>query len=136
MEVEILHTGEVRFEAVASGHRAISDQPLDSGGADTGMLPPELLLAALGTCAGFYAVEYLKARALTVPGLKVKVTADKALKPSRLGHFRIEVTAPELDPAHHTGILRAVKACLVHNTLTHPPTIDIVLNTAAGDPAV
>jgi len=37
------------------------------------------------------------------------------------------VTAPELDPQHQAGILRAVKLCLIHNTLLTAPAIDIVL---------
>jgi hypothetical protein len=39
---------------------------------------------------------------------------------------------PKLDPRHHEGVLRAVKLCLVHNTLLHPPAIETVLKTEAG----
>jgi uncharacterized OsmC-like protein len=67
--------------------------------------------------------------------LKVKVTAEKATQPARLGSFRIEVTAPELDMQHQAGILRAVKSCLIHNTLLHAPAIDIVLNAPVEMPA-
>jgi uncharacterized OsmC-like protein len=129
MEVGIQHRGNVRFEAIARGHRVISDQPAANGGEDEGMTPPELLLSALGTCAGYYAVQYLKARSLSADGLEIRVTADKALQPARLAQFRIEVTAPGLDPAHEAGILRAVKACLIHSTLLHAPSIETVLGT-------
>ena len=87
------------------------------------MTPPEFLLAALGTCAGFYAAQYLNTRALPTEGLEVKVVAEKALQPARLGSFQIEVTVPRLDARHYAGIERAVKACLVHNTLTHSPVV-------------
>jgi hypothetical protein len=63
------------------------------------------------------------------------VTAEKATQPARLGRFRIEVTAPELDPQHQAGILRAVKLCLVHNTLLNAPAIDVVLNAPVEMPA-
>jgi hypothetical protein len=36
-----------------------------------------------------------------------------------------------LDPHHQAGILRAVKACLIHNTLLHAPEIETVVNVAA-----
>jgi len=128
MEVEVLHLGDVKFEAIARGHRVICDQPAANGGSDSGMTPPEFLLVSLGTCAGFYAAQYLKARSLPADGLRVKVLAEKATQPARLGHFQIEVAAPELDPQHQAGLLRAVKACLIHNTLLNAPAIDVVLN--------
>jgi uncharacterized OsmC-like protein len=100
------------------------------------MTPPEFLLVSLGTCAGFYAAQYLKTRALPTDGLRIKVTAAKATQPARLGGFQIEVTAPELDPQHRTGILRAVKSCVIHNTLLNAPAIDIVLNASVEMPTV
>ena len=136
MEVEILHRGEVKFEAITRGHRVICDQPATNGGLDSGMTPPEFLLVSIGTCAGFYAAQYLKTRSLPTDGLKIRVTGAKATQRARLGGFQIEVTAPELDPQHRTGILRAVKSCVVHNTLLNAPAIDIVLNASVEMPTV
>jgi len=131
MEVTIQHLGNVKFEATARGHRVICDQPADTGGSDAGMTPPEFLLVSLGTCAGFYAAKYLETRSLSVEGLEVKVSAEKATQPSRIGAFRIEVSLPGLDAAHEAGVLRAVKACLIHNTLLNAPTIQTVVRTRA-----
>jgi uncharacterized OsmC-like protein len=128
MEIEILHRGGVKFEAIARGHSLVCDQPSANGGADSGMTPPELLLASLGTCAGFYAAQYLKGRSLLADGLRIKVVADKLAQPARLGRFQIEVTTPDLDAQHQAGILRAVKSCLIHNTLLHAPAIELTLN--------
>lgn len=135
MEVEILYQGAVKFEAIARGHRVICDQPATNGGSDTGMTPPEFLLVSLGTCAGFYAAQYLKARSLPADGLNIKVTAEKAAQPARLGRFHIEVAAPEMDAQHEAGLLRAVKLCLIHNTLLHAPAIDVVLHVPVAAPA-
>ena len=95
------------------------------------MTPPEFLLASLGTCAGYYAVQYLKTRGLPCEGLTVRVEADKATQPARLGAFRIVVTAPGLDERHTEGVLRAVKSCLVHHTLQHTPVIETVVEREA-----
>jgi uncharacterized OsmC-like protein len=130
MEVTIRHLGNVQFEASTRGHRVLCDQPPDNGGADRGMTPPEFLLVSLGTCAGFYAAQYLKTRSLPTDGLEIAVSAEKALQPARVGQFRIEVIVPGLDPRHEAGILRAVKACLIHNTLLHAPAIETVVRTA------
>ena len=131
MEVTIQHLGDVKFEASTRGHRVICDQPADNGGSDTGMTPPEYLLVSLGTCAGFYAAQYMKVRSLAHESLEVKVSAEKATQPARLGQFRIEVIVPGLDPQHQAGILRAVKACLIHNTLIHAPAIETLVTTPA-----
>lgn len=90
LQVNVRHLGGVRFEVDAPGHRAICDQPLRSGGQDTGMTPPEFLLTALATCAGYYAAEYLKMRGLSCQGLSVRVEAEKAAQPARLASFHIQ----------------------------------------------
>ena len=121
MELTAEYRGNVEFEVLARGHRVTCDQPLDNGGNDKGLSPPEFLLAALATCAGYYAAEYLRVRNLTTPDLKVRVIANKAKAPARLAFFRIEVHAPGLNEQHETGLHRAVKTCLIHNTLLVPP---------------
>ena len=129
MEVVVHHLGDVKFEAIARGHRLVCDQPVENHGGDSGMTPPELLLSSRGTCAGYYAAEYLRTRGLPAEGLEVRVIGEKAAQPTRLGSFRVEVTAPDLDPRHEAGILRAVKACLIHNTLLHAPSVQLALET-------
>jgi putative redox protein len=131
MQVTADYAGATEFVVAARGHRVTCDQPTDNGGADSGMTPPEFLLASLATCAGFYAAQYLNARKLPAGGLKVIVTAEKATQPARLASFRIEVQTGELDERHVAGLLRAVKSCLIHNTLAAPPAIDIVLHSVA-----
>jgi putative redox protein len=132
MEVTAHYTGAAAFEVAARGHRVLCDQPPDNGGADPGMTPPEFFLASLATCAGFYAAQYLNARKLPSDGLRVTVTAEKALQPARLAAFRIEVYVEALDERHEAGLLRAVKSCLIHNTLAASPAIDIAIRAAAG----
>ncbi len=128
MEVTAEFLGDSRFEVQARRHRVICDQPADNGGSDTGMTPPEFLLASLATCAAYYAAQYLKVRQLPAGDLRVRVSAEKAQQPARLNSFRIEVTAPGLDERHQAGILRATKACLIHNTLLGQPRIEVVYN--------
>jgi putative redox protein len=130
MELTIRHLGGVKFDASTRGHRVVCDQPSSNGGSDSGMTPPEFLLVSLGTCAGYYAVQYLKTRSLSSEGLEIKVAAEKAKAPARMAQFRIEVMVPGLDAEHEAGVLRAVKACLIHNTLLNAPAIETVVTTA------
>jgi putative redox protein len=131
MEVKVSQLEGVKFAIEARSHTVISDQPVENGGMDAGMTPPELLLASLGSCAAFYALQYLKTRDLAQGGVKVAVTAEKLLKPARLGNFQIKVTSPvALTPEQNEGMLRSVHHCLVHNTLLTPPQIDLTIEPA------
>ena len=131
MEVFAQCLGDSKFEVAAGAHRLICDQPLDNGGKDEGMSPPQLLLASLATCAAYYAAQYLKARNLPMENLQVRVSADKAAQPARLAVFHIGVNVPGLAERYQDGILRAAKACLIHNTLLGGPRIDVAVNAAA-----
>ena len=106
MEVTVEHLGAVQFAINARQHSVLSDQPAENGGYDEGMTPPELFLSSLGSCAGFYA---------------------------RLENFRIEVDVPAaLNEEHHQGVEDAVRHCLIHNTLLHPPTIALKVQPAVS----
>lgn len=126
MEVTIEHLGAVQFEISARQHSISCDQPPENGGFDEGMTPPELLLASLGSCAGFYAAQYLRKHKLATEGTRVRVTADKLKNPARIDNFRIEVETPvALSDQHRAGVEASVHSCLIHNTLLHPPQIAI-----------
>lgn len=131
MEAVIRYLGNTKFEATARGHHVLCDQPVENSGTDKGLTPPEFLLVSLGTCAGYYATQYLKTRGLNAEKVTVRVSAEKATQPARLASFILEVEAPLVDVKHHDGLMRAVKACLIHNTLSQAPRIDLHIHTAA-----
>ncbi|MFY9660763.1 MAG: OsmC family protein [Terriglobales bacterium] len=134
MEVTVEHLGALQFEIKARQHAIVSDQPPENGGHDEGMTPPELLLASLGSCAGFYAAQYLRKHKLASEGTRVRVTADKRKDPARLDNFHIEIEAPAaLTEQHRAGVENSVHHCLIHNTLLQPPSI--VVEIAGSTPA-
>lgn len=116
----------VKFSAVSRGHEVLSDQPVENGGTDGGMTPPELLLASLGTCAAYYAVQYLKMQKMASDGLVVRVVAEKEKHPARMHLFRISIDHPAAaEVKHQQGLQRAAEKCLIHNTLLNTPAISI-----------
>ena len=132
MEVSVEHLGAVQFEIKARQHSIACDQPAENGGYDEGMTPPELMLASLGSCAAFYAAQYLRKHKLAEAATKVRVIAEKLKDPPRLGEFRISVESPvELDEKQRRGVEDAVHHCLIHNTLLHPPKIEIQIEAPA-----
>ena len=131
MEVKISHLGQVKFNIQSGSHTILCDQPVENGGEDSAMTPPELMLASLGSCAAFYAVQYLKARNLADSGVEVSVTADKLKQPARLGNFNIHVECPvPLSEEQTEGLRRSVHTCLIHNTLLSLPEVRIELAIA------
>jgi uncharacterized OsmC-like protein len=134
-EVKITHLDKVKFAIHSRSHSIVCDQPAENGGEDSGMTPPELLLASLGSCAAFYAMQYLMTRNLAQTGVEVTVTAEKLKHPARVGNFRVHVVCPvALTEEQTEGLMRSVHHCLVHNTLLTPPEIKIDL--AIAEPAV
>jgi len=134
MEVRVKQIEKFKFQVEARSHYIVCDQPAENGGDDAGMTPPELMLASLGTCAEFYAVQFLRTRKLDDRGVEVSVTAEKLLQPARLGNFHIHVTCPAPLTLEQTeGLRRSVHHCLIHNTLLSTPTVEIEL--AVNEPA-
>ncbi|HUJ51141.1 MAG TPA: OsmC family protein [Bryobacteraceae bacterium] len=131
MEVNVRYLGGKKFEMSARGHQVVADQPFDDDGTDAAMTPTELFLSGLGACAAYYAEEYLRARALPYEGLEVRLSADKGDKPARITKLQMEVIAPGLTRRHRDGILRAVDACLLENTLHKPPEIEVKVSSAS-----
>jgi putative redox protein len=138
MEVTVQHLGSVQFEIKARNHAIVSDQPTEAGGFDEGMTPPELLLASLGSCAAYYAVDYLKRNKLLVDGTKVTIRAEKMkgvtpgvpYRGARIDNFVVEIHAPrELTAEQRHGLEDAVHRCIVHNTLMQPPKIELEIKS-------
>jgi uncharacterized OsmC-like protein len=134
MEMTVEHLGSAQFEIKTRGHAIVSDQPPENGGFDEGMTPPELLLASLGSCAGYYAAQYLRKNKLATEGTRVRVSCEKVKDPvARLNNFVIQVDAPvALTKEHRQGVQEAVEHCLVHNTLLHPPQITLKVEGAVA----
>lgn len=134
MEMRVRCLGDKKFEMTTRRHGVLSDQPIDNGGEDSAMTPPELFLASLGACAAYYAEEYLRVRALPDEGLEIHLSAAKGDKPVRIVKINIDVIAPGLNQRHRDGLLRAVDACLLKHTLAKPPEVDVKVVSTDGVP--
>jgi len=134
MNVQVRYLGGKKFEMTARNHHVDSDQPLNDGGTDCAMTPPELFLSSVGACAAFYAEEYLQARGLPYEELEIRISAEKGDRPARITSVQLDVIAPGLNQRHRYGVLRAVDACLIKHTLTVPPHIETRVLSAAGRP--
>ncbi len=131
MEVLARYLEDSKFEVAAGSHRVLCDQPIENGGSDEGMSPPEFLLASVSTCAAYYASQYMNTRQTACRGLESQSQHGKGSAAGPAWHRSI-LRSPPLSwmERHQAGILRAVNACLIHNTLLGGPSIEIAVNAA------
>jgi len=74
--VDTLWQGNMKFDAVVSGHHVIMDALPLVGGNDEGARPKELMLAALAGCTGMDVVSILKKMRVEPEYFNLKVDAD------------------------------------------------------------
>ncbi|MEA2217991.1 MAG: hypothetical protein QOJ35_617 [Solirubrobacteraceae bacterium] len=117
LHVEATWTGELSALASARGHELRVDEPVDAGGGDLGMMPTELMVAALSSCFCLAVAHVASKRDIELPGLRVTVDAERIGSELRYGRLRIEVAAAS--GAHDLAALvqRARRFCWVSNML-------------------
>lgn len=118
----------VQLAGAVRGHRLIIDQPKEEGGDDQGITPVEMFIASLGACIGYFAVRFCQRHNLPTEGLGVAVSWDYAEQPHRIGTISTRVNLPEGFPAAMKDRLqKVVEGCTIHNSLTHLPQIEVLL---------
>lgn len=121
--------GGQSYATITRCHAVLTDQPTTANGEDTGMTPVELLVAALCSCAAFYAGRYLDRHGLGRSGLQVTAEFTMATEgPARVRGVRLEIQVPGgVPPGRQAALLAVVSHCTVHNTLRQAPDLAIEL---------
>jgi uncharacterized OsmC-like protein len=89
---------------------------------------PELLMASLGSCIASALITYGRRRDYALDGLAVDLDWKLAEDPHRIGEITVRVSVPDAIPRDQQAVFqRVADTCLIHNTLTHPPRIEISL---------
>jgi uncharacterized OsmC-like protein/alpha/beta superfamily hydrolase len=126
----VSETGEGKFQqSVAVGpHHFLADEPVASGGMDSGPSPYDLVIAGLGACTAMTLRLYADHKGLPLTGVSVTLrhekihAADCATCETREGKLdRIERTIAlegPLDAAQRARLLEIADKCPVHRTLT------------------
>lgn len=130
----VKQAGGKKFTVEIRDHRVDTDMHREDGGADGGMSPVEMLVASLAACVGMTIHTYCVTCGLPSEGISIDAVPTMADDPKRVGNVAMDVTLPEGFPAdRREAVLRFVKNCPVHNTLTHPPELDLDIVSFSGD---
>jgi putative redox protein len=128
----VQHLDGDRFAIEIRGHTVTVDQPVEAGGADTAPTPTELFIAGLASCVAFYARRYLARHDISTDALSVSADFDIGGQPTRVIRIRVLITPPTaLPPQRRDAFLAVASHCTVHNTLTNPAPVDILLSEPA-----
>ena len=111
----------------AGGLTFIADEPAANGGTDTGPMPHEILLAALGACTAMTLKIYASHKGIALE--HVDVTVDGTHDAGTFKIIRTIKLTGTLTDAERTRLLEIAAKCPVHKTLTSPITIDSALES-------
>ena len=126
-EIIAEHLDGVAFRVTHRGHSIVMDQPVDNGGEDSGMTPPELFASSLAGCGGYYVANYCKQAGLSTQGLQVRCDWTTVDNPRRMNPIRLSIELPGLPEKRRKAVERVAGSCLLHATVTHQPDIEIIL---------
>lgn len=110
-------------------HHLKGDEAPEYGGEDTGPMPTDYLLVAVGTCMCLAVAHVAKKRRLPLGQLKVGVSAHKHEQEFRFDSIDLLIQA-DLPPDQLQPLIeQARRVCFVSNTITAACPINMVAET-------
>jgi putative redox protein len=117
LEVSASWAGGYECRVRARDHEITIDEPAEHGG-DRGMMPTEVLCAAIASCYCLALAHVAGKRGLELPGLNVVVRAHRPGRELRYERFEVVAQADVPDARLGALIEPARRFCWVSNTLT------------------
>jgi putative redox protein len=124
--VSVRHIGGGQLMGVARQHAVVIDKLPEKGGSGLGLIPTELLLLSLGSCMSFNMLYCAERNQMAVTDLQVDLSDVITEAPTRISKVVAKVrVSGDLTEDQLARLLRTVKGCKIHNTLSHLPQIEI-----------
>jgi putative redox protein len=126
MEITVDLPGGSRVDAHFRSFTVQTDQPIKGGGENTAPAPFDMFLVSLATCAGYYILEFCKARGIDTKDIRVVQKSERDAKTKMLSRISQEIRLPAGFPERYTeAIKRAADTCSVKKHLEKPPSFEI-----------
>jgi putative redox protein len=130
--VEARRSGPLAAVVSARDHELIADEPVEAGGQDRGMMPTELIFAALSSCFCLAVAHVAAKRDIELEDLRVSVDAERIGRELRYGRVRVQIEAVAGDHDLAALVERAKPFCWVSNMLA--PDIEVSYVPVVLDP--
>ena len=129
--MEVTFPGGLAVDATYRGRLIHTDQPVRSGGDDTGPPPFDLFLASIATCAGFYALTFCRKRGVDTRDLRVTLEPIRDPETRRFHRMKIDIALPaEFPEKYVAAVVRAVNQCTVKRHIVDPPEFEVAAHVA------
>lgn len=138
LHVRATRSGPLSATVLAREHEVVADEPAAVGGSDAGMMPTELLFAALSSCFCLAIAHVAAKREIELPGLRVSVDAERIGRELRYGRVRVEIAAVAGEHDLAALVERAKPFCWVSNMLANDievAYVPVVLPSAPAEPS-
>jgi uncharacterized OsmC-like protein len=124
--LDVVATWEGGYTATveARGHRLTIDEPVASGGADSGPMPTEALVVSIASCFCLAVAHVARRDGFEISDLRVHARAERAGRELRYGRIVVTTRATVDGADLETLVARARRVCWVSNTLADPPALE------------
>jgi putative redox protein len=122
--MEIKFGDGLKVRAEFDGMTVETDQPVTAGGDGSAAGPYHLFLASLGTCAGYFALRFMRERGIDPEGARLTLSAEKDGSTGLATTVRIDLALPPGFPdKYRQAIVLAMDQCKVKRQLEQPPAV-------------
>ncbi|MFH1760195.1 MAG: OsmC family protein [bacterium] len=121
-QMKISFPGGAGVDAEFKGFTIRTDRAIKQGGLGEQPTPFDLFLFSLGTCAGYYVLQFLETRNISKDGCYLTMDADWDQERKRLNSVKILIKLPENFPEkYRKAVIAAAETCTVKRTMLDPP---------------
>ena len=128
-----LEGGQKVAASFPDGLRMLTDQPGEDGSPGAAPSPFACFLASIGTCAGFYVLEFCKARQIATDNISLSQQIGFGLDEQgkrRVDKVELTINLPaEFPERYRKAVVKAAEACTVKKAIMHPPEFVITSQT-------
>ncbi|UCH85596.1 MAG: OsmC family protein [Candidatus Latescibacterota bacterium] len=126
MEIAVDFAGGKKVNAEFKQFKLETDQSVKGGGGGTAPEPFDLFLASIGTCAGYYVLDFCASRDISTDGIRLRMKTERDEKKKMLGKITIAIQLPADFPVKYKeAVVRAAEACSVKKHIFAPPEFEI-----------
>lgn len=126
MKVHLEQIEGRRLRIRARGLELIVDDTVEAGGPGDGFRPTELFMGALAACMAGTMINFANDQEISVDRIDMELEDDVARGPARIGRIAISMqVGADATDRQRASLERVARACKIHNTLEHPPEMDL-----------